>query len=147
MKLMSSPDSYTIYDVLLLTFPYYEGLLLLAIVISGLNKVDLYHVLCLFIFVAFLNKPNKKNQLTILTIYYAFFFIFVKYIYSILFCTGIIIENSDTNKILDVIGITTVVPHFETFVPFEYSFKTQQWLLLLIGYTQYFLLRLFQDKA
>ena len=60
MRALSSPKSLTLSNVLLLTFPYYEGILLLAIVISGLNKVDLYHVLCLFIFVAFLNNPDKK---------------------------------------------------------------------------------------
>jgi hypothetical protein len=124
MKLMSAPDSYIAYYFLLLTFPYMEGLLLLAIVISGLNKVDLYHVLCLFIFVAFLNKPNKKYKLTIFTINYAFIFIFMKYIYSILYCTGHIVENSDSDKILDVIGIKSVViPTDGSFTPFEYKFK------------------------
>jgi hypothetical protein len=147
MNHLSAQDSYTAYDMLLLTFPYYEGLLLLAIVISGLNKVDLYHVLCLFIFVAFLNYPNKKYQLTIFTIYYAFFFIFVKYIYSILYCTDVIVFGSDVDKIMDVIGFTTVIVKSDSFAPFEYVFKWQQWLLLLIGYSQYFLLRLFNEKA
>jgi hypothetical protein len=69
MKFLSNPsESFTAYNMLLLTFPYYEGLLLLAILISGLNKVDLYHMLCLFIFVALLNNPNKKFKLTIFTI-------------------------------------------------------------------------------
>ena len=94
MKKLSSPHSLTAYNVLLLTFPYIEGILLLAIVISGLNKVDLYHVLCLFIFVAFLNNPAKKFKITIFTLNYAFIFIFMKYIYSILYCQDQIDEKS-----------------------------------------------------
>lgn len=135
MRAMSSPKSLTVSNFLLMTFPYYEGILLLAIVVSGLNKVDLYHVLCLFIFVAFLNNPKKKFEITIFTINYAFIFIFMKYIYSLLiYVPGLIERGSNTSKILKVIGIASEIKVVTEFERFEYQFKPQQWLLLLIGY-------------
>jgi hypothetical protein len=44
----------------------------------------LYHVLCLFIFVAFLNRPKSKRNLTLFVIVYGMAFIMAKYVYTLI---------------------------------------------------------------
>ena len=58
MENLSQKESNLLFNLIVLFFQYFDNILILIIVVSGLNKVDLYHVLCLFIFVAFLVRPK-----------------------------------------------------------------------------------------
>lgn len=125
----------------MLFFPYFDNILILIIVVSGLNKVDLYHVLCLFIFVAFLIRPKYKKPLTIFVIAYGMFFIMAKFTYTLI--SDDYILEQDTQDLLEVIGIKTVYTPENEFKLFAYEFKSQQWTLVVVGYLHYFQQRLF----
>lgn len=59
------------------------GIFFLGILIlSGLNKADLYHFLYLFIFVAYLNMPKRTKGITKIAMYYSFLSLVVKYLYT-----------------------------------------------------------------
>jgi len=77
-------DSGTFSNLLLLTFQYVEYFLLFAILLSGLNKVDMYHMIFLVVFLGYLVAPKKKEKITDLVIIYSFSFIIMKHIYTLL---------------------------------------------------------------
>lgn len=106
MENLSQKDSNLLFNLIVLFFPYFDNILILIIVISGLNKVDLYHVLCLFIFVLFLVIPKYKRSLTIFVIVYGMFFIMAKFTYTLIKDDYDISE--ETVGLLDAIGIGTV---------------------------------------
>ena len=106
MENLSQKDSNLLFNLIVLFFPYFDNILILIIVVSGLNKVDLYHVLCLFIFVLFLVIPKYKRSLTIFVIVYGMFFIMAKFTYTLIKDDYDISE--ETVGLLDAIGIGTV---------------------------------------
>lgn len=53
-RALSSSDSHSLQNILLLTIPFCERIMLLIILFSGLEKVDIYHIMFLFLFIGFL---------------------------------------------------------------------------------------------
>ena len=100
---MSSEDSSSVMHLLLLLFPSVETLLLLAILLSGLNKVDFYHMIFLIFFVGYLVAPKRKEKITYMVIIYSFSFIIIKQMYTLL-NLDLISKNED---FFEAMGIAT----------------------------------------
>ena len=126
---MSGKAQFTLFNLLLLTYPLVEFTLLIGILIAGLWKVNLYHITFLFIFIGLLGFPNKKMFLTRLLIVYSTFFLMSKYVYTLLDQKSI---SKDFDELLGVIGIKTSY-HDGDRLYFEYSFVTAQWNVLFVG--------------
>ena len=95
-----------------------------------MNKVDLYHFMYLFMFISFLALPQYKLGITRLLIYYSAFFIILKHIYTLL-QISYIIEHYD---FLEFMGLASSYERQSTWHIFEYSFKAQQWIVLIAAY-------------
>jgi hypothetical protein len=100
MKNLSGESSNALQNLVLLTFPYCETLSLIAILVSGLNKVDLYHVLYLVVFVAFIVWPQKRRTMTPVIVAYAALFLLLKYIWSMYAHTDFAERNAVIFQIL-----------------------------------------------
>ena len=77
-------DSYSFELVLLLSFPMWDKILLAGIILSGLNKGDLYHLAYLFFLIAYLNFPKHKLSIARWSIIYGSIFIIIKYVFTLL---------------------------------------------------------------
>jgi hypothetical protein len=53
-------ESYSIQNIIFLALPVVEKFSLLMILIAGLTRVDVYHLIFLTLFVFFLVFPHKK---------------------------------------------------------------------------------------
>ena len=81
---LSSSKSSLFFDFLLLAFPWIEILLLFTILLSGLNKVDFYHMIFLLFFVGYMVYPAKKATISEMVIVYSYLFIILKHIYTMI---------------------------------------------------------------
>mmetsp|Transcript_16781 Transcript_16781/g.25854 ORF Transcript_16781/g.25854 Transcript_16781/m.25854 type:complete len:398 (+) Transcript_16781:2142-3335(+) len=145
MKTLSRPESSSLENLLLLSIPYIEQVFLVMVALSGLNKMDIYHVFFLFYFVAFLLKSDMKRTLTYLLIIYGYTFILLKYIFSLLLITMPEIDQH-TQDVLDFIGIGTSFDQGKDFKLFEYQFWPQQWGIVIVSYLFYWVLRLLKHQ-
>ena len=66
-----------------MTVLYLEYPLFLALVMSALAKMDFYHVFLLFIFVGYTLFPRFFLKNTIFLLIYAEFFVFIKYVWTL----------------------------------------------------------------
>ena len=74
-RALSSPGSRSYQNLLLLAIPFCERIMLLIILFSGLEKVDIYHIMFLILFIGFLVQSAKKETLTRILIFFSAFFI------------------------------------------------------------------------
>lgn len=91
-------------QLILLACPLFEYALLISILTTGLAKINLYHIMFLFLFIGFLGLPNKKGALIRFMLYYSAFYLIAKYIYTLM--DPIKISNG-YEKLLDVLGVST----------------------------------------
>lgn len=56
----------------------------IVIFFSGVNKVDFYHIALIFFFVAFALWPHTFKKNFIILLIYVDFFVFEKYIYTLI---------------------------------------------------------------
>jgi hypothetical protein len=87
----------------LLLIPFCERILLLIVLFAGLEKVDIYHIIFLILFIGFLVQSSKKETLTKYLIFFSGIFILGKYFYSLLGA------DHYNQKILEVFGLYTEV--------------------------------------
>jgi len=107
------PSSGLIENLTVLSLPYWEMVYLLGIALSGLNKMDFYHLAFLVFFVLYLLKPDMKFKTTQWVLIYGFVFIILKYTYTLL---EMQFKFSDkTIKILDIIGIGSEMSNETTY--------------------------------
>ena len=96
---MTQKDSYSILNLILLSTSLIELVQLLLILFLGLDKVDLYHIIFMFLFVGFLVFPKHKVVLTELLIYYSALFILARYFLNLLD------EKLYDKELMSIIGI------------------------------------------
>ena len=89
-KVLSSPESKIYQNFLLLAIPFCERIMLLIILFAGLEKVDIYHIMFLILFIGFLAQSARKETLTRILVFFSAFFILGKYFCSLL--------NADSNN-------------------------------------------------
>ena len=73
----------TLWQIFYLIVLYLEYPLFLAMVMSGLAKMDFYHIFLLFIFVAYTLFPKFFVKNSIFLLIYADFFILTKYVWTL----------------------------------------------------------------
>ena len=121
MRRLSGQKSNIIHNLILLTFPCYEAVLLVIILVSGLNKIDLYHVLYLVIFVAFIIWPSKRYIMTPIIVLYAILFLLMKYVWS-MYCEQDLFQHF----IFEIVGISSDLrvgtEYFRIYKRFGYRF-------------------------
>jgi len=83
-RIMTHKDSYSLQNLILLSTRLIEVVQLLLILFLGLDKVDLYHIIFMFLFVGFLVFPKHKVVLTELLVYYSALFILARYFLKLL---------------------------------------------------------------
>lgn len=130
---LSRDDSYTVENISLLVMTHFEKVFLLSMYVSALNKPDLYHIVFLFMFVAYNMMPRFTKAITKIVLVYSFFFILVKYICTFLNITS----NEDKKNMYNLVGITSDFDPCLENQPcmFEYPVKPQQWGILLLAYS------------
>jgi len=141
-KFLSRPDSNTLWRLLLLFLPSFEIILLFAILLSGLNKVDLYHMAFLLFFVGYLIYPKKEEQITRIVLVYSFVFIVLKHAYTLI-DTDWIANNED---FLSAMGLATEWDKPDDWGLFEYPFKPQQWAVLCAAWAYMVASKLLGDR-
>ena len=77
---MSTP---TLQQLFYLAMIHLEYPLLLCLVLAGIDKMDLYHILLLIFFVVYLLFPDSMSKWSIALAVYADFFVIEKYIYTL----------------------------------------------------------------
>jgi len=73
----------TIYQAFYLSLIYVELPLMLTLIIVGLDKMDLYHIVLLMFFVVYTLYGDKIKNFALYLLLYADFFVLEKYIYSL----------------------------------------------------------------
>ena len=97
VRYLSGVNSNTFKNVLLLIISNLDFILLFTILISGVNKVDMYHLLFLLMFVCYVIYPDKHLKITLFVVVYSELFIILKYIYSLLVRDN---DKPDSNDLL-----------------------------------------------
>ena len=115
---MSAKGQYTLFHLILLACPVIEVALLISILITGLAKTNLYHIVFLFLFIGFLGLPGRKLSLTRFLLFYSAFFLIAKYIYTLLDKETV----TGYETLLSVLGISTTYDKSQPWFFFEYSF-------------------------
>ena len=138
-RYMSQKNSYTFQNILILMVPNIEQFLLLIILLSGLEKVDVYHIIFLFLFINFLVFQNRKELLTRILIFSSSFFILGKYFFSLF-------SSEESKDFLEIIGLYTNIELKDQQTYFEYPFKIQEWLVLFMGYIQFIFQRFIHNE-
>lgn len=126
----SSDEASTLENVLLVLSFVIEPALLLVVMLSGLNKVDFYHLGFLAIFVGYLALPKRRRGVTQILVVYSAIFIAIKHVY--------VLAGQDfsqnTRDFLEAMGFTTTADPSAPWSRFFYKFYAQQWAVLAVGY-------------
>ena len=80
LEVLTRPKSPTAFYLLFLLITHLDMLVFLAIFLSGVNKIDFYHVFLMFFFVFYIISPKKFKANYIQLLYYVDFFVFEKYL-------------------------------------------------------------------
>ena len=91
-----------LYQFLFLFLRYVEYPLMLFLVLAGLDKMDVYHIMMLLFFVWYTLKPKIIQKWSVYLLLYANMFLLEKYIYSLCYNA----EDDPANWI-EVIGLNT----------------------------------------
>ena len=74
---------------------------MLFLVMAGLDKMDVYHIVMLLAFIAYTLHPKIINDRPIVLLIYANFFLVEKYLYTL------ISKTNDTSAWMEVLGLHT----------------------------------------
>lgn len=121
----------TLWQIFYLIVLYLEYPLFLAMVMSGLAKMDFYHIFLLFIFVAYTLFPKFFVKNSIFLLIYADFFVLTKYVWTLS------TNTPPSNGWLYIIGISSNYNPQTTREYFRYPPLFDQWLLVLLTFCLY----------
>jgi hypothetical protein len=83
MNRISHLKTPTAYQVMFLVLVYIEFPLMLTLIVAGLDKMDLYHIVLLIFFVTYTLYADRIPNFPLYLLIYANFWIIEKYIYSL----------------------------------------------------------------
>jgi len=84
LRKLTDEDSPTLYHILFFILDRLDVAVCFVIFFSGVNKIDFYHIALIFFLVAFTLAPNCFKRNFIILLIYANFFVFEKYIYTLI---------------------------------------------------------------
>ena len=120
------------YQFLFLFLRYIEYPLMLFLVIAGLDKMDVYHIMMLLFFVWYTLRPQIIQKWSIYLLIYANVFLLEKYIYSLFFHA-----KNDPSNWIEIIGFSTSYNEHSTKEYWRYSPKFDQWILVVLTFCLY----------
>lgn len=88
---------------------------MLTLIIAGLDKMDVYHIALLLFFVVYSLYSDRMTHFPLYLLLYADFFVFEKYIYTL------IIKNQVDIHWMEILGISTSYDPQKTQEYFRYS--------------------------
>ena len=127
---------------MLVCLPASQDLFLLIVLLSGLNKVDFYHMMYLVMFVLYLILPKRKHGITKVLIIYSSVFVVIKHLYVLL--NGYLKDS--TKEFLEVMGFATSLPPDSNWRHFYLKFYPQQWIVVVAGYFQAMIIQFYSEK-
>lgn len=128
-------DSPTFFYLIFWLITNLDLIVFIAIFFSGVNKIDFYHIFLMFFFVAYITAPTWFNKNYIYLLYYVDFFVFEKYLYTLI--DNYLSQESSLQQILDVLGLSTDYDEKSNQKYFRYPPKVQQWLLIVVVFLQF----------
>ena len=130
---MSRFDANSFQSCCILCLPYFEGIFLLAMLLTGLNKIDIYHMVYLFLFVCYLCAKQSTRRPNL----YGFLFfsgaiLLEKYVYTLIVSPEF--ADSKQGRIFRILGLSTTDFKRDSTDLFMYLIKPQQWATLIVVY-------------
>ena len=105
--------------------------LMLFLVMAGLDKMDVYHIVMLLAFIVYTLCPKAINDRPIVLLAYANFFTLEKYLYTL------ISNTNDPVTWMEILGLHTSFDPSEQQEYFRYMPKFDQWALVLLTFCLY----------
>lgn len=127
---LGDKKSSLVYQFSFLFLIYIEYPLMLFLVVAGLDKMDIYHIVLLFVFVLYTLFPKTVVNNSVYLLVYSLFFILEKYVYSL-------VGPSDPGNWQIVIGLTSSYDPNETKKYFRYPPRFDQWCLVILAFILY----------
>ena len=119
------------YQFLFVFLVYVEYPLMLFLVIAGLDKMDVYHIMMLLFFVWYTLSPDIIKNNSIYLLIYANLFILEKYIYTLFNV------KDDPPNWIEIMGFSTTYNVDSTNEYFRYSPRFDQWILVFLTFCLY----------
>ena len=105
LRTLTAEESPSIYGLFFLFLTRMDIIVFFCVFMSGVNKVDFYHMFLMVFFVTFTVFPNFMKRYFIVLIVYVNFFVFEKYVYTLIH--HFLDPNSLFVQIADVMGFST----------------------------------------
>ena len=106
--------------------------MMLFLVIAGLDKMDVYHIVMLLFFVWYTLKPQIIQKFSIYLLIYANAFLLEKYIYSLFFHA-----KNDPSNWIEIIGFSTDYNEHSSKEYWRYAPRFDQWILVILTFCLY----------
>ena len=81
---MQSRKQNILYQLFFILLIYVEYPLMIVLVISGVSKMDIYHILFIVFFTVYTLFPVVMNRASLALLLYSDAFVLIKYLYSLL---------------------------------------------------------------
>lgn len=133
MNRISHLKSPTAYQLLFLVLVYIEFPLMLTLIIAGLDKMDLYHIVLLIFFVTYTLYADRIPNFPLYLLLYADFWIIEKYIFTLF------MKPLDTQPPawMTIVGLSTIYDPAETQEYWRYTPRFDQWILVFLSFCLY----------
>ena len=105
---------------------------MLFLVLAGLDKMDVYHIMMLIFFVVYTLTPGIIRGRPIILLVYAGIFILEKYIYTLIYKPG-----TEVADWVEILGLSTNYDPPVTTEYFRYKPRFDQWILVLLTLSLY----------
>ena len=106
--------------------------MMVFLVLAGLDKMDVYHIVMLLFFVWYTLQPQIIQKWSIYLLIYADAFLVEKYIYSLVYQA----KNDPANWI-EIIGFSTDYNEHSSHEYWRYAPKFDQWILVVLTFCLY----------
>ena len=129
---LGNPNSSIMVQFLFLFLIYVEYPLMLFLVLAGLDKMDVYHIMMLLFFICYTLTPSLIKDRSIILLVYANLFVLEKYIFTLVYKPG-----TDTHNWIEILGLSTPYDPSENQQYFRYKPRADQWILVLLTLSLY----------
>ena len=111
---------------------YIEYPLMVFLVIDGVSKMDIYHLMFIIFFVIYTLFPKVLNKYAIVLLVYADIFVLIKYIYTLLAT-----QEVPSHDFMLLIGFSTSFNPDTTNEYFRYHPSFDSWALVVLSLILY----------
>lgn len=112
---------------------YMDYIMIFIIYLSGVTKIDFYHICLMYFFVIYAIFPTCFKRHFFFLVVFSAFFVWEKYLYTLIVRDPN--AKSWTITFCEIMGFSSTFN--DTGEYFRYTPKFQQWIVLFIAYIQY----------